>query len=103
MNASAATLRRSRIDALEVLEDRAPLLGRQTTKLVPARLAELLRVSSVRGRVLRSKKLRIRRGLGFALVAVLTLVLLERTTRVEESPEELLLARYGVGVDAAAV
>src|SRR5437588_3112316 len=105
LNALRTTLHGLRlfIDSLEVLEDRAALIGGQAAQLVPVRLAELRAVLAGRVGVRRRELLVPLRRFRFALVAVLALILLERTARVEETPEELLLPGERRTVDASSL
>src|SRR6476646_2970742 len=82
---------RLRIDALEVLHHRLPLLGRQPAQLVPRRLRILEGGAPRRIRLRRFRDLRIRSRLGLALSRVLALVFLQRESRIEQAVEELLL------------
>src|SRR5689334_5458651 len=91
------------IDALEIIEDRATLVGGEAAELVPIRLAELRSVLPRRVRVRRRELLVALRRLGLALVVVVALVLLQRAARVEQPTEELLLPSERRSVDAAAL
>src|SRR5690349_2258913 len=89
------------IYALEVIENRAPLVGGEAAKLVPVRLPELRRILA-RGIGVRRRELFVPfGGTRFPLVAVLTLILLERASGVEQSSEELLLPGERGTIDAA--
>src|SRR5438105_8834167 len=106
LNALRTTLHALRllfIDSLEVIEDRAALIGGQAAQLVPVRLAELRAVLAGRVGVRRRELLVPLRRFRFALVAVLALILLERTARVEATPEELLLPGERRTVDASSL
>src|ERR1051326_9032623 len=89
------------IYALEVIENRAPFVGGEATKLVPVRLPELRRILPGGIGVRRRELFVPFGGTRFPLVAVLTLILLERASRVEQSSEELLLPGERGAVDAA--
>src|SRR5213075_2316433 len=86
------------IDALEVLEDRATLVRRESTQLVPCRLAEPRRGAPARVVGSRIESRVARRRLGFALVVVFALFLLERAPCVQQPTEQLLLPRHGARV-----
>src|SRR5687767_5360503 len=69
------------VDPLEILDHRASLFGSEPPQLVPCGLAELHGVPSARLALGDDAVARLRR-LGFALAAVVALVLLERPSRV---------------------
>src|SRR4051794_30125652 len=90
------------VDAGEVVEDRAALVGRQSAQLLPRRRPELdrrLRVDAAGGRV----HLVALRRRGLALSGIVALVLLEGASRVEQPAEELLLPRERGRVEPSVV
>src|SRR5205823_3521977 len=90
------------VDAGEVVENRAALVGRQPAQLLPRRGAELdrrLRIDAA-GWSERLVSLRRRR---LALARIVALVLLERFPRVEQPAEELLLTRERARVEPPVV
>src|SRR5215211_122897 len=93
VSTSPTVLRILRIDSLEVLQDRAPLIGGQSAQLFPRRLAELRSRAAAGVRVVGPEVVSGLRRRGFALLRILTLVFLQRTASVEQTPEELLLPR----------
>src|SRR5262245_29069086 len=77
-------LRRACIDSLEVLEDRSTLIRAQASQFIPRRLAEFERRFAVRARILRTQLVAALRRRGLALVGVLALFLLQRTSGIEQ-------------------
>src|SRR5689334_17734241 len=101
--AKSAALRIPRIDFLEVLQNRAPFVRRETAQLVPRRLAELHRGLARRIGVVRVELVARLGRRRLALARVLALVLLQRPAGVEQPPKELLLARQRGRVEPSAV
>src|SRR5438093_1841015 len=98
-SAVRSRLRLLLIDALEIVEDRAAFVRCEPAELVPVWLPESTRALSRRVGVRGRESLISGRGLRLAFVAVLTLVLLERTAGIEQPAEQLLLPREGSAVD----
>src|SRR5436190_304701 len=94
--------RRCTVDAREVVEDRAPLVGRKPAHLLPRRRLELDRRLRVDGTGWRERLVPLRRR-RFALAGIVAFVLLERAPRVEQTAEELLLPRERAGVETTIV
>src|SRR5215216_3598647 len=85
-----AALRLLRIDALEVIEHEAPLLRRQPAEVVPVRRREPRGRLPIDRAVRRQEQLEAGCGLRLTLAVVLTLVALQRPTRVEHATEQPL-------------
>src|SRR5438552_18470607 len=81
------TLRIRRIDPLEILQDRAPLVGAQPAQLFPCRLAELQRGPACGARVVGLELVACLCRFGLALVRVVALLFLERPAGIEQPAE----------------
>src|SRR5262245_31831382 len=92
-NSERTNLWRACIDPLEVLEDRAALIGGQTAQFVPCRLTELDGRLAARVGVVRPKLIPAFGRCRLTLVRVLPLFFLQRAARVEQTAEQLLLTR----------
>src|SRR5215207_572956 len=90
------------VDAREVVQNRAPLVGRKSAQLLPRRWTELDRRARV-DLARRREHVVPRRRRRLAPARIVALFLLERATGVEQATEELLLACERARVEPAVV